>query len=126
MPDQFVFDQNLGRFRPTSAAFEDCPDGDPMSSFWAELHLSKGLKPEDCLYKHDGFYLAAIGVGFVRSLKQKIHLDPIEGKEDPRENQPAHVLVVGLKPSKSFGRAVAKACSWQIAPTKQLGSQVPE
>ena len=113
--DQLIIDSNRGITRPTSAAFEDCPDGDPMSAFWKELHLSKGLTPEHTLYKHDGFFLAGFAAGLSRSLKQLIHLDPIEGQQDPLENQPAHVLVVGSK-TKSVSRTLARECRWEIQP----------
>lgn len=32
-PKHFCFDDNLGRWRPSSAAFEDDEDGDPMSVY---------------------------------------------------------------------------------------------
>jgi hypothetical protein len=120
LPDQWVIDKNSGsvKTRPSSAAFENCKDGDPMSSFWEELHRSKGLDEKHVLYKHAGCFVAAFNAGLARNLKQVIHLDPIENQDDPGDNHPAHVLVVGDKPKKAFGRNVAKACTWVAEPTQ--------
>lgn len=115
MSDQWIYDQNLGRTRPSSAAFEDCADGDPMSTFWKEKHFDCGLDLDHILRGHENFYVARIEVSLVRKLDNIVHLDPIES-ENPLLRQPAHVLVVGEKPKKKFCKKIAKAAVWEKAP----------
>jgi hypothetical protein len=105
-PDWIVFDENLGRLRPSSLAFDDNPDGSAMSAF-LEGH---GNSIEDVLRNHDGFALAAVSAGLVRSKGLKIVHDPLDGL-------PAHVEVHGPKP-KSVRSTLAKAAVWVVAPTE--------
>lgn len=116
MPDQWIFDSNLGRNRPSSAAFEDCPDGDPMSSFWKEKHISCGLAVDHILRGHEGFFVARFKAGLARELKNIVHPDPLsDGAEE--EHQPAHVLVVGEKHKKRFSKRLACEADWEVEPT---------
>lgn len=112
MPEQCIFDDNLGRNRPSSAAFEDCRDGDPMSVFWKERHESEGLDVTQILKGHNGYSVARFTASLTRSLNQILHHDPIED-ENPEHRQPAHVLVVGKK-TKSFSKTIAKESSWEF------------
>ena len=41
-PGHLYFDENLGRVRPSSAAFEDDDDGDPMSVYRKGIIESEG------------------------------------------------------------------------------------
>jgi hypothetical protein len=105
-PDWIVFDENLGRLRPSSLAFDDNSDGSAMSAF-LEGH---GNSVEDVLRGHEGFALAAVSAGLVRSKGLKIVHDPLEGL-------PAHVEVHGPK-TKSVRSALAKAAMWVVAPSE--------
>jgi hypothetical protein len=107
-PRHFFFDDNLGRMRPSKAAFYDHPDGSPMSVVLADDVLESGRQPVDILVDHEGFALAAITAGLAREKKQGVARDPL-----PEE--PAHAIVFGKKTS-SATRAFAKACQWVIAP----------
>jgi hypothetical protein len=103
-PDWTVFDENLGRVRPSSLAFDDNKDGSAMSAFLA----GHGNTPADVLVGHDGFFLAAVAVGLVRQKGLRIVHDPLEGL-------PSHVEVHGPKPHK-VRSALAKAAVWVVAP----------
>jgi hypothetical protein len=94
----YVFDENLGRNRPSSEAFEDNPDGTPMSVFLA----SDCTGPEVALAGHEGYGLVAIAAGLARQCNQAVARDPSEG--------PAHVVVVGKKTS-SIKTKFAKQCT---------------
>jgi hypothetical protein len=103
-PDWTVFDENLGRVRPSSLAFEDNRDGSPMSAFLA----GHGNSVADVLLGHEGFYLAAVAAGLLRANGLKIVHDPLEGL-------PSHVEVPGPKP-KRVKSTLAKAASWVVPP----------
>ena len=103
-----VWDSNLARWRPSSAAFADSPDGSPMSVVLGSELEAAARQPESVLAGHDGFALAYITAGFVREQNQGVVRDPI-----PEE--PAHGLVVGEKP-KPVSRKMAKAAIWVVEP----------
>lgn len=103
-PWHFFFDDNLGRDRPSSAAFDDDPDGHPMSVILA----SETAGPESVLEGHEGFALAGLTVREVRSCGLGVIRDPL-----PKE--PAHALVVGRK-TKSVRSRLARAASWVVSP----------
>jgi|GEM_PF-857458 hypothetical protein len=113
MPEQVIYDENLKRNRPSSAAFENCADGDPMSVFWQEFHIENGLTIDHILKGHESFFVASFRAGLARELKQILHHDPLDASEN-LDAQPAHVLVVGDKPKKGFSKKVAKDSSWVI------------
>jgi hypothetical protein len=106
-----IFDDNLRRFRPTSAAFDDDPDGSSTSVVLGELVFAGGRGPNEVLAGHPNFALAAITAGFARSLGLAVVRDPL-----PFE--PAHALLVGDK-TKSVKRALAKAATWIVPPPTQ-------
>lgn len=105
----FVADDNTKTVRCSSAAFENHPDGSPMSVLWGELVLSSGRAREDILRAHEGFALASFTAGLARQNKQIVSPDAIE-------NEPAHYLVVGEK-TKRVRRALSKNSIWEVPPT---------
>lgn len=107
-PDWTVFDENLGRLRPSSIAFCDNRDGSAMSAF-LEGH---GNSVEDVLRGHDGFLLAGVPLGLVRAQGLEIVHDPLEGLV-------SHVEVFGTK-TKRIRSALAKASVWVVAPPEGL------
>lgn len=109
MRSQIVLDQNTGRRRPSSAAFEDSPDGTPMSAFWEKLHRELGLTEANALEGHEDFGLASFVVRLARELGQGIQREPLP-------DAPAHVLVFGPKPKKSVSRKLAAAAEWVVLP----------
>jgi hypothetical protein len=107
-PWHVYFDENLGRSRPSKAAFEDDADGRPMSVVLATVVINANRTPNDVLRGHEGFALAQITAGLARSKQQGV-------QRDPRPDEPAHALVFGRK-SDSARRAFAKSCQWILPP----------
>ena len=62
-PWHLIFDENLGRTRPSKAAFDDHPNGSPMSILLAAAVLESGRSAEQVLDAHNGFAMAAITAG---------------------------------------------------------------
>ncbi len=89
-PWHFVSDENLGRRRPSGAAFEDGRDGSSMSVVIARVAAENERSADDVLEGHDDFALAAVTAGLARECRQIIVRNPL-----PQE--PAHGLVVGNK-----------------------------
>ena len=104
----FFFDENLGRNRPSKAAFEDDEDGHPMSVVLADLVTASGRGSADVLKGHEGFAVAQITAGLARSKQQGVQRDPFP-------DEPAHALVFGNK-TDSVRKAFAKTCEWVIPP----------
>jgi hypothetical protein len=97
-------DVKLGRVRPASAAFDDDPDGQPMSvTLGAE---SSG--PEYVLAGHERFALAAITAGQARACGLRVVRDPLP-------DNPAHALVIGRK-TESVMRRLARGAAWVVPP----------
>ena len=107
-PWHFIFDENLGRVRPSKAAFDNDANDSSMSVVLADLVLASGRGPKHVLAGHERFALAFITAGLARSKQQRVAKDPIPG-------EPAHALVVGKK-TDSVKRAMAKASEWVIPP----------
>lgn len=105
-PWHIIYDENLGRWRPSSSAFADDPDGQSMSVVLAEA--VGGRSGAEILTGHEGFALAAVSVGVVRACGLGVVRDPLE-------SEPAHALVVGPKP-KAVQRRLAKAAAWVVPP----------
>lgn len=103
-PWHFVRDENTQRVRPSSAAFDDHPDGSPMSVLIAE----EAGAPNPVLANYEGFALASITAGLARMCKQGV-------ARDPTPNEPAHALLFGKK-SNSVRKQLAKQSHWVIAP----------
>ena len=103
-PRHFFPDKNLGRVRPSSAAFDDDTDGSYMSVVLA----AEVAGPEAVLLGCQGYALASITTGLARECGQVISRDPLP------EN-PAHALVVGSKP-ESVRRRMARGSLWVVEP----------
>ena len=89
-PMHRYFDHGLGRARPSSAAFEDDSDGDPMSVYRDDIIASEEGTVERVMVGHDGFGLVALAAGQFRSRQQTIFSDPL-----PAES--SHSKVCGPK-----------------------------
>jgi hypothetical protein len=99
-----VNDESIGQIRPSSAAFEDHPDGSPMSVVLGAE--SRGA--ESVLAGYPGFALASIKAGLARECQQGVARDPL-----PEE--PAHAVVFGHK-TKSVRKRLAREATWVVAP----------
>src|ERR1700674_870735 len=71
------FDQNENRWRPSSAAFEDDDEGDPMSVYLSTVLLRENREPSVVLAGHKGYSLASITAGLARRYSQTVHPDPL-------------------------------------------------
>lgn len=112
-PHHFFFDDADGRLRPASAAFDNDPDGSPMSVF-----LASGTPgPDAALAGHDGHALAAITAGLARANGQGVVRAPLPGL-------PSHAHVEGPKP-KSIQRRLARAARWVVPPPDTSGPGSP-
>lgn len=104
-----VWDGNLGCWRPSSASFENDADGSPMSVQLSDTLKKLGLPLEQALAGHEeGFSLAAFRAVVARENGQAI-------VRDPKDDEPAHGLVVGKK-TKSVSRRIAKQFVWIVPP----------
>lgn len=107
-PDiSIVLDENLGRWRPSSAAFRDHRNGSPMSVVLRDDLENENRSLEEILHGHEGFALASITAGFARQCNQKIVRDPLP-------DEPAHAHVIGNK--KKVSRKMAKEAVWIFEP----------
>jgi len=110
-PNHVIYDENLKQHRPSSQAFRDDRDGDPMSVYLSPVLVSENRELSAVLTGHQGFALAAVTAGLARSLSQTVHPDPI-----PEES--SHAVVCGDKESGSrrVARTLAKAAVWVVRP----------
>lgn len=114
-PSHIVCDPKVeGGMRPSSAAFENHPDGSPMSVQLEDVLRELGQEPDSALRNHEGFALAAITAGLVRSCNQGV-------VRNPTGDDPAHAEVVGDKP-KSVRKRLAKSAVWVVFPEVVAGS----
>jgi len=104
-PWHYFFDENENRWRPSSAAFEDDEDGDPMSVYLSTVLMRENREPSSVLAGHLGYSLASITAGLARSKDQTVHPKPL-----PEES--SHAVVCGDKgkgnksaPKKRFAMA---------------------
>ena len=107
-PAWVVFDGNLGRLRPTSAAFDDPRNGSPMSVVLGRALQESGRTPESALAFHRDFLLASITAGLARDLGQVV-------AREPQPDEPAHAVVAGRKTGR-VKDAFAKQAVWIIPP----------
>lgn len=107
-PKCFIYDENKQSWRPSSAVFDDHPDGSPMSVVLAQEALDAGRNAESILRGHEGFGLVCFTAGLAREQKQGIVRKPL-----PEE--PAHAEVFGKK-TKGVRRAFSKMCGWVVPP----------
>ncbi|MBI3696222.1 MAG: hypothetical protein HY238_15470 [Acidobacteria bacterium] len=107
-PWHLVKDENLGRIRPSSAAFDNHPDGSAMSVLLGNEMTAAGCGPEAALAGHERFALAAITAHLARSCGQGIARDPLP-------DAPAHAVVFGEK-TRLIRKKLAMAAYWVIPP----------
>ena len=107
-PRHFISDRNDGVRRPSSAAFEDDDDGDPMSVYRIDVIEAEGGQPARVMAGHEDFGLANIRAGLVRQKDQTVHPDPL-----PEET--SHTKICGPK-TRGRRRYFAKHCKWIIPP----------
>jgi hypothetical protein len=107
-PKHFYLDENLGRWRPSSAAFEDDDDGDPMSVYRQDIIEAEGGPIRRVMHGHEGYALASLTAGQVRSKDQTVHPDPL-----PDES--SHTQVCGAKQKRTC-RWFAMQSEWVISP----------
>jgi hypothetical protein len=108
-PTQVIFDKNQGVHRPSSSAFDDHPNGTPMSIVLGKDALAKGRTGDDLLAKFDGYSLAAITAKDARASKQVVYRAPVP-------DEPDHGEVKGDKP-KAVQRSFAKLAKWVVLRT---------
>ena len=109
-PKHFYLDENLGRLRPSSAAFEDDSDGDPMSVYRQDIIEAEGDTTRRVMHGHEEYALASLTAGQVRSKDQTVHPDPLPGES-------SHTQICGTKHKKTC-RWFAMNSEWVIAPPK--------
>lgn len=108
--DWVVEDQNLGRLRPSSKAFQDHPNGTPMSVLLGDDVTNDGRTAMDALKGLSGFGLVSFSAGFVRQqCGQGV-------ARDPTPDEPAHAVVFGTKTGGVRNR-LAKVADWVIKPS---------
>jgi len=107
-PKLIVLDENMGRRRPSSAAFKNSRDGSPMSVFLADVLRELNRGPETVLAGHDDFALAAITAGLARECNQSVARDPLQG-------EPAHAVVIGKK-TEAVRTKLALGSHWIVLP----------
>ena len=110
-PRHLVKDENSGHLRPSSAAFDNHPDGSPMSVILADVLAQTGRDPAAALTGYEGFALASITAGLVRECGQGVAREPLP-------DEPAHAVVFGEKP-KRIQRKLAKGSRWVVPPPDQ-------
>jgi hypothetical protein len=111
-PQWLVRDENLGTVRPSSQAFQDSPNGSPMSVTLADVLSAAGREPSSVLSGHQGFGLVAITAGLARECQQGI-------MRDPTEEEPAHALVFGKK-TGGVKSKFAKQSRWVVEPSETV------
>lgn len=113
-PRHVIFDENRAAWRPSSAAFEDHPNGTPMSVVLGQEVLNAGRGPASVLAGHEGFGLVSFTAALAREKRQGIVRRPL-----PEE--PAHAEVFGKK-TESVRKAFAKSCFWVMPPPEVTDS----
>jgi hypothetical protein len=103
-PWHFVDDRNSGQIRPSSAAFEDDPDGSPMSVILG----GEAGDLQRALAGHQGFALASITAALARGVGLGVAKDPLP-------DEPAHAVVFGRK-NKRISRRLAVGARWIVPP----------
>ncbi len=107
-----VPDGSTGGIRISSAAFDDSRDGSPMSVDLEKEMLRWGKNADSTLQGFEGFALASLCAGVVRSLNQGVFRDPLP-------DNPAHALVFGEK-TKSVRKKMAKQAAWAVPPPDNI------
>jgi len=105
-PCHCFFDENMHDYRPSSAAFDDDDDGDPMSVYLSTVLGAEGRQPASVLAGREEYSLASITAGLARQLKQTVHPQPV-----PEES--SHTVVCGDKP-QSRRKKFALGAIWVV------------
>ena len=111
-PWHFVSDETTGGRRVSSAAFDNDPDGQPMSVFLASVMEETCRGPADTVLGHVGFGLASFTAGLARSCGQGV-------ASDPEPDEPAHAVVFGRK-TDSVRNKLRRGSRLLIVPTAAL------
>lgn len=104
----FVPDKNRGGRRPSSAAFCDDTNGEPMSVYRTDVIAAEGERPDRVMTGHAGFGLVSVTAGTCRQKQQTVHADPLP-------DETAHALVCGPK-TRSHRRWFASHSEWVVLP----------
>ncbi len=109
-PDWVVPDPKspIGK-RVTSQAFNDHPDGTPMSVQLADVLATHRIPFAKVLEGHEGYALAALTARLARAHRQGVMRKPLD-------DDPAHAEVFGPK-SHSVRKGLAAGSEWVIAPS---------
>jgi hypothetical protein len=113
LPSLAVFDDNIGRRRPSSGAFED-PKGSSMSVGIASVAAQHARQPVDLIANYPGSGVVGLSVGLLRQLHQGVVRRPLP-------DSPEHGEVVGTKSHRVRSR-MAKESRWLIEPVLQSNS----
>ena len=107
-PAMVVFDDNLGRKRPSSSAFSNGRGETPMSVILGRELLQSGRPTQAALAAHADFLIAQVTAGLARECDQTV-------VRDPQPEEPAHALVCGHK-TRGIQSRLAKMSTWVISP----------
>ncbi|MDP2200826.1 MAG: hypothetical protein Q8K07_02315 [Methylicorpusculum sp.] len=105
---QIVWDDNKQCWRPSSVAFDNHPNGSPMSVAIDDTLKANNLSPDSLLVGHEDFSLAIFTAKVARDNNQGVIRKPLD-------NDPAHGEVFGKK-TKSVKKALAKNSTWYREP----------
>ena len=105
--NKWIFDENLGRTRPSSNAFNDHRDGSHMSVYDSEN--CGGI--EAVMAGHDGFFLCSFTAAIARKLGFELMRTSSGGR--------GHCEVAGKK-TKALQTQMAKTAEWVIAPVSSV------
>lgn len=103
-----VDDANRGCKPISSAAFDDPPNGTPMSVVLGDEVFASGREPSSLIVSLDGFFLASVPAGLARSINQGVSRQPLL-------EEPAHAVVFGKK-TNSVRKRFAREATWIIGP----------
>lgn len=104
-PDQVVRDHNLGRVRPSSAAFKD-PQLSCLLASEDTADRALSAKGNDGVpWRDKGFSLAVFAASLARRLRQTVCRAPTPA-------DPSHLLVIGKKKSSSTSCTFAEEARW--------------
>jgi hypothetical protein len=113
-PRHFYKDEKRGGLiRPATSAFEDDPDGSPMSAAQESLCGS----PDPVMRGHEGYGLVEFTAGYLRTLG-------LEVVPDPTDAEPWHVLIAGNK-TNGVRKKLARNSKWIVPPPQQPPATTP-
>jgi len=107
-PGWAIHDENSGKLRVSSAAFDDSKDGTPTSVLLADIVILSGREARSVLAGFPEYGLAALSADQVRNCGNGVARDPL-----PEE--PAHGLITGRK-TKKAKQCLQRAADWVIRP----------